>query len=280
MSRYKLRVFVLCSYILMMMPVVAHADAAAEMARKMQNPLANIKAIMTDNAIGLDTGEDEGTSYGFQIQPVYAIDMPDKGFTFIPRAVIPILGLEPGTNIPPVGIDGEPSPTGGGSVWGVGDSLVQFFFAPYTDSEWKWGVGPQISLATHTKSELRGSDWGAGVSGVVTGNITEDLSFAGILGNQWSFNGDFNTATIQPMLFYNIPGVSGAYLGYNAAISADWNADSDDRWTVPLGLTVGRTFDMGDGHGLDMMIGPYYNVVRPDGAAKWSLRFGVSWLFP
>jgi hypothetical protein len=124
MSKYRLRVFVLCSYILMMMPVAAHADAAAEMARKLQNPLANIKAIMTDNAIGFDAGEDEGTSYGFQIQPVYAIDMPDKGFTFIPRAVIPVLGLEPGTRVPPIGIDGNPSPANGDSVWGLGDSLV------------------------------------------------------------------------------------------------------------------------------------------------------------
>lgn len=39
-------------------------DAAAEMARKLQNPLANIKAVMTDNAIAFNTGTDNGTSYG------------------------------------------------------------------------------------------------------------------------------------------------------------------------------------------------------------------------
>ncbi|MCK4838518.1 MAG: hypothetical protein KAS94_06915, partial [Desulfobulbaceae bacterium] len=66
---------------------------AAEMARKLQDPLANIKAVMTDNTIGFNTGDDDGTSYGFQFQPVYAIDVPDKGFTFLPRAVIPITGL-------------------------------------------------------------------------------------------------------------------------------------------------------------------------------------------
>lgn len=83
--------------ILGLTPMSAYADAAAEMAKKLQNPLANIKAVMTDNAIGFNTGDDEGTSYGFQIQPVYAIDMPEHGFTFIPRAVIPIMGLEPET---------------------------------------------------------------------------------------------------------------------------------------------------------------------------------------
>lgn len=28
------------------------------------------------------------------------------------------------------------------------------------------------------------------------------------------------------------------------------------------------------------MFGPYYNAVRPDGAARWQIRFMVNWLFP
>ncbi len=67
--------------------VAAWADepggGAAEMARKLQDPLANIKAVMTDNTIGFNTGDGDGTSYGFQIQPVYSIDLPDKGFTIL-----------------------------------------------------------------------------------------------------------------------------------------------------------------------------------------------------
>lgn len=258
----------------------AHADSAAEMAKKLQNPLANIKAVMTDNSIGFGTGNDDGTSYGFQIQPVYAIDMPEYGFTFIPRAVIPILGLQPGTKTRITGEDGNPIPSDSGSVWGLGDSILQFFFAPHIESDWKWVVGPQLSLPTHTDSALKGPEWGAGLAGVVTGEITPNLSFSGMIGNHWSFDGDYSTATIQPMFFYNIDAIPGAYLGYNAVISADWKADSDNTWTVPLGLSVGRTFDVGGGHGLDLIVGPYWNVVRPDGAADWVLRFGVNWLFP
>ena len=258
----------------------ALADAAAEMAKKLQNPLANIKAIMTDNTIGFNTGGDEGTSYSFQLQPVYAIDVPDHGFTFIPRAVVPIMGLEPGTKTRSTSVDGSPTPSGTNSVWGLGDTVVQFFFAPHLKSEWKWGVGPQISLPTHTDSDLKGPDWGAGIAGVVVGSITEDIAFAGLLGNHWSFNGDFNAATIQPMFFYNFESIPGMYVGYNASISADWNADSDNTWTVPLGLSVGRSFDMGGGHGLDVQGGPYKNVTRPAGAADWLIRFGVTWIFP
>ena len=256
------------------------AEDVAEMARKLQNPLANIKAVMTDNTIGYNTGSDEGTSYGFQIQPVYAVDVPSKGFTFIPRAVIPVMGLEPGTKTRFTGEDGEPTSFGSDSVWGLGDSIFQFFFAPHSEHSWKWGIGPQFSAATHTDEALKGPDWGAGFSAVVTGNITEQLSFSGIIGNQWSFDGDFNVASIQPTFFYNLESLPGTYVGYNATISADWNADSSNQWTVPLGITVGKTFSVGEGHAFDVSAGPYYNVERPDGAADWMLRFGVSWLFP
>lgn len=262
-------------------PLKAVAEDAAEMARKMQNPLASIKAIMTDNTIGFNTGSDEGTSYGFQIQPVYAIDFEEGGFTFIPRAVIPVTGLEPGTKTRFTGEDGNPIPTTGTDrVWGLGDSILQFFFAPHSKQEWKWGMGPQLSVPTHTDDKLKGPDWGAGLSGVITGSITDNLSFSGIIGNHWSFDGSFNVATIQPILFYNIASMPGAYVGYNASISADWNADSSNRWTVPLGITIGKTFSVGGGHAFDVSAGPYYNVERPEGAADWMLRFGLSWLFP
>jgi hypothetical protein len=262
-------------------PVVAETPGggggAAEMARKLQNPLANIRALMTDNAIGFNTGNDNGTSFGFQLQPVYAIDLPDQGITLLPRGVIPILGLEPGTDTP---LTGQPVTGGGSSVWGVGDIVLQGFVAPHVESKWKWGVGPQFSLGTATDYRLSGPNWGAGLAGVVTGDITPEISFAGILGNLWSFDGRFNTMTIQPMVYYNIPSMPGAYIAYNAVITIDWEAPSGDAFTLPLGLTVGKTFDMGNGNGLDVGIGPYYNALRPDGAADWQIRFGISWLFP
>jgi len=67
------------------------ASAAAEMARKLQDPLSNIAALTIDSSFLFKTGDNK-TSYSFQIQPVYAIDSTEQGFTFIPRAVIPIVG--------------------------------------------------------------------------------------------------------------------------------------------------------------------------------------------
>ena len=58
---------------LLVIAVSAHAQdesALAEMARKAQDPLGDVKAIMTDNTIAFDGGENgNDTSYGFQTTP-------------------------------------------------------------------------------------------------------------------------------------------------------------------------------------------------------------------
>ena len=37
---------------------------------------------------------------------------------------------------------------------------------------------------------------------------------------------------------------------------------------------------MGKGNGMEFGIGPYWNVVRPEGAAAAMLRFNLAWIFP
>ena len=101
-----------------------------------------------------------------------------------------------------------------------------------------------------------------------------------ITGNLWSYDGSFNSFLFQPMVFYNFETLPGLYVAYNGALSADWKADSVDRWTVPLGGVVGRTFDLGGGYGLDVMTGPYWNVAKPEGGADWLLKWGATLLFP
>ncbi len=251
-------------------------DGAAAMARALQNPLAAISALMTDNNIGFGLGDGD-TGYSFQFQPVYAIDFADAGFTFIPRAVIPVAGVPGGADLPRLG---EARPASKELHWGVGDITTQFFFAPHSDAAWKWGFGPQMSWRTRTDDFVGGPGWGAGLAGVLTGALSENVSFTAFVANHWGFNGDFNSLSLQPMIFYNLPTMPGVYVGYNGSIGADWKASSGNTWVVPLGGVVGRTFDLGDGHGLDMNIGAYGYPVKPEGGPDWSIKFGVTWLFP
>lgn len=271
MNRIILR---LCVCALSVATFQVFADSAAEMAKKLQDPLANIKALMTDNDINFNSGDDE-TSYGFQLQPVYAVPFEDKGFNLVNRAVIPILGLAPQAQKP---IVGEPLPPGDDRTWGLSDSVLQFFFSPRTDSAWKWGLGPMISLPTRTDSKLKGPGWGAGPAAVIVGSIGENTSTALIAGHIWGEEDGFSTSTLNPQVFYNLPGAWT--INYVNTISYDWKADSGNQWTVPIGLGFSKTIALKSGIGLDMLFGVYKNVERPEGAADWTVKWGVSWIFP
>jgi hypothetical protein len=39
-------------------------------------------------------------------------------------------------------------------------------------------------------------------------------------------------------------------------------------------------FSLGGGYGIETGIGPYWNVVKPDGGADWSIKFMLNFLFP
>ena len=252
--------------------IAADADAIA---RSLQDPLANISAIITDNTFNLDMGGDEDrTGYDFQIQPVHSIQT-DRGFSIVPRGVIPIIGAPPASDFPFLG---ERREAGGGTTWGLGDIVVQSFIAPKTESAIKWGLGPQVSLRTRTDDQVGGPGWGGGLAGVVVAS-KGPWSFAGIANNLWGEDG-FNTLSLMPMLYYNFESVPGAFVAYNNTIAYDWSASSGNQWTVPVGLHVGRAFTLGGGYGLELSLGGYKLAVRPEGAAEWQIKLGVSVVLP
>jgi len=258
----------------LVIPDQARAQSAEDIAKALQDPLANIKAIMLDNSFNLNSGNpDERTGYNFQLQPVYA--MPFEKFTFIPRAVIPIVGAPSGAKFPELG-----APVGGGEddvTWGLSDIMLQTFFSPRSDGGWKWGIGPQVSFKSRTDELVAGPGWGLGVSGVLVGALGP-IASSFLVNQHWGDEGDFSVFTIQPGLFYDIPGMPGATLHYNNAITADWRIEAGKEWSIPLGLGFSQSFVAG-GIGLDLALGYYYMVSRPDGAPSAQIKFGVSALF-
>jgi len=94
------------------------------------------------------------------------------------------------------------------------------------------------------------------------------FSFAGD-----SDRADVNLSNIQYFVYYSIDEVTSIGAGPN--IIADWEQDSGDRWTVPIGIGINRTFQFGK---VPVRIGIefHYSVVRPDNlGAEWDLRFYV-----
>ena len=50
--------------------------------------------------------------------------------------------------------------------------------------------------------------------------------------------------------------------------SADWEADSDNTWTVPVGGGFGKIFRIGK-QPMNASVQAFYNVEKPDFGADW-----------
>jgi len=106
--------------------------------------------------------------------------------------------------------------------------------------------------------------------------------YGGLINQIWSFAGDNDRADVsqmllQPFVNYNMP--DGWYLVSAPIITANWEASSDNAWTVPLGGGIGKIFTVGK-QPLNASIQGYYNVQKPDMGADWTLRAQLQFLFP
>lgn len=82
---------------------------------------------------------------------------------------------------------------------------------------------------------------------------------------------------LQPFVNYNLP--KGWYLTSSPIMTTDWEADSSERWTVPVGGGAGRLFRIGK-LPVNTQLGAYYNVERPEFGSEWQLRLQIQLLFP
>ena len=62
-------------------------------------------------------------------------------------------------------------------------------------------------------------------------------------------------------------------------LTANWDADSSNQWTIPIGGGFGKMFTVGN-QAMNSKLEAYYNVERPDGAPDWVLSFTIQFLFP
>jgi hypothetical protein len=104
-----------------------------------------------------------------------------------------------------------------------------------------------------------------------------------MLGRQpWSFAGDSGRAIVSqlfldPCIHCNLD--TDWFLLTYMLLTANWQADSSNRWTVPLGGGVGKLFTIGS-QAISVRTEAYYNVEKPDSAPDWQWDFTVQFLFP
>ncbi len=282
----KQTLLVVCVGLVCALPVRVSADKAAELAALLQDPMATISAIETDSKVGFRAGPKNDKSYRFEVQPVHAFVVEELGVSIIPRASIPFIGITSTTDLPGLANpeDRDSGIEDKGRQWGLGDIVTQVWVAPLGQEGFvKWGLGPQISWRTRSDNDVAGAGGGAGPSAVLVGD-SGPWAYSILGGHLWGFDGDFSTTSLQPSLFFNFKSMPGAYLYYNNTVSYDHKTKggNGNSWAVPLGMGIGRTLDMGEGHALDLRVGGYYfpSWGRSKGNPDYEAQLNVGWMFP
>jgi hypothetical protein len=252
--------------------LIGSAQAQDDLQAASQNPIASLISVPFQNNLFFNLGEEDKTQYVLNFQPVVPIELTDD-WNLIFRPITPIIAK-------PRMFDGD------STAFGLGDMNPQLFFVPDATVDtaigtMTWGVGPSFQLPTATDKTLGSGQWSAGPAAVAffaNGNWT----YGGLVSNIWSFAGrnkraDVNLLVAQPFVNYNLS--DGWSLGAGPVITANWEADGDNVWTVPVGGGISKLFKVGD-RPIKAALNTYYNAVRPDNAADWQLQFQLTFLFP
>ena len=251
----------------------AQAPETDDLRAKVQNPVGSL--ISVPFKFTADFGAPNGSAFFLNLQPVIPVTVGD--WNLINRTIMPIIdvqGFIAGTPDIPAGAPGD-------GATGLGDINHSVFVSPAEPGKVIWGIGPSITFPTATDDQLGSGKWSAGPTVVV---LTQPKPWSlGVLGRQlWSFAGDSDRADVnqfllEPFVNYNL--AKGWYLITDMIITANWDAPSSQRWTVPVGGGVGKLFKIGN-QAMNARVEAYYNVERPDSAPDWSMSFTLQFLFP
>ncbi|WP_422023986.1 neuromedin U [Roseibium sp.] len=258
---------------LCLLTYTAHAqDGADDLAAKTQNPIASMISLPFENTF--DFGAGNGDAWILNVQPVIPVTVGN--WNLVSRVIAPLADAPGG-----VQTTGNPNPIGSGRVFGLGDINYSLFFSPADAGPFIWGVGPSVTFPTATDERLGSQKLSMGPTAVV---LTQPKPWSlGVLARQlWSVAGpdgrqDVNQFMVQPFVNYNFG--EGWYAYSDPAITANWNANSDQMWTVPAGAGLGKIFKIGN-QPMNVRAGAFANVIKPDAAPDWYAKLTVQFLFP
>jgi hypothetical protein len=256
----------------------AHSEeSASELAKKTQNPVADLISVPFQSNFNFNTGPREKTAYVLNVQPVIPIHLTED-WNLITRVITPII------NLPAVAPGFE-------NAAGLGDINPTFFLSPVGTKKLIWGVGPTFTFPTASNKNLGSGKWIAGPAGVLL-TMQGPWVAGALLNQQWSFAGwgdkTFNQLLCQPFVNYNFE--HGWYLTTSPIVTSNWTARANQQWTLPVGFGGGKLFRLrevlGSGIGnlgklpVNVQLQGFYNAIRPDFTANWTGRAELVFLFP
>ena len=239
-------------------------ETKEELAKEAANPLADLISLPFQNNLNMNYGEYNRNVNVLNIQPVIPLF---KG-KLVTRTIFPIVYIPDFSN------------ESGKLSSGLADIVFTAFYVPASKGL-MWGFGPIFELPTG--GSIRGSQkWSVGPSLVLMAQ-PGDWTVGMLINNVWSFAGNSDRDEVNHMLInlFIVRQLGGGwYVNSAPIITADWTADSEDRWIVPLGAGGGKVVMLGGKLPLNLQTQLYYNVVRPDFGPEWQWRVQAQFLLP
>ncbi|MEP5763206.1 MAG: transporter [Halieaceae bacterium] len=239
-----------------------------ELARAVQNPIASLISLPFQTNTDFNYGPQDKTQSVTNIQPVWPVEL-NEDWNLITRTIVPVVTQ-------PELIPGQ------GRETGLGDTTFTAFFSPADSGAWIWGVGPAALIPTNTDDRLGPDEWGIGPSFVVL-TMPGRWVIGSLFSNVWDINGDedLNFFTWQPFVNYNMD--KGWYLTSSPIVTANWEGESGEKWTIPVGGGIGRIFRVGS-QAMNANFQYFYNLEKPEEpietTSDWTVRLQIQFMFP
>jgi hypothetical protein len=240
-------------------------DDAAELAKKLQNPIANLISVPLQSNWDFGIGRADAMRYTLNVQPVIPFSLTND-WNLITRTIVPFIHAE--------AID-----PGGDAHGGTGDILQSFFLSPKEEvGGWILGGGPVFLYPSASDVALGAEKWGTGPTAVAL-RQHGGWTYGMLVNHVWSFAGndrrqDVSATFMQPFLSYTTK--THTTFSLNTETSYDWK---NHQGTVPINAMLSQLVKLGP-MPLQFQLGFRYYAERPSGGPDWGLRFTVTFLFP
>ena len=240
------------------------ANEAAELAKKLANPIASLISVPFQNNTFYGIGPYNGTQNIMNFQPVIPIKL-NENWNVITRVILPI--------VTQYNITGDNT-----SQSGLSDITASAFFSPSkTKNGVTWGVGPAFLIPTATNTYLGTGKFGIGPTAVIL-KQANGFTYGALMNQIWSVAGSSDRANVsqlfvQPFFTYNWK--SGAGIGLVGSITQNWETKKNATTiTVPFtGITkFGKQI-------IQLAVGPQFPVSGTP-LADFGWRAQLTLIFP
>ena len=244
----------------------AQQDQAAELAKKAQNPVADLMIMPLQYNIDFGIGPADASQQTLKFMPVIPFSLGPE-WNLITRTIIPWIDAE--------------SPVEGGERKSPAWATSSRASSSRPKSRWVDGSSGRGRLSSTRRRRMMRSAARSGAQGPrslrcsrrTDGPMACSRTRSGRSpGNDDRAN--VNVTFLQPFLAKTTK--TYTTLSVNTESIYDWQ---NSQWTVPINISIGQMIKIGN-LPISLELGYRYYLEKPDGGPDWGLRFFVKFLFP